>query len=122
MRIKDDFCNLIVESIEDLKAVKPTVIDIYDVSFMADYLIVCTGTSSAHVQGIANSVIKKAKDNGHAIYSTEGLNSGEWVLIDLGTVLVNVMQDSVRSFYKLEQLWSNGKVVHLDESKSLNSK
>lgn len=122
MRIKDDFCNLIVESIEDLKAVKPTVIDIYDVSFMADYLIVCTGTSSAHVQGIANSVIKKAKDNGHTIYSTEGLNSGEWVLIDLGTILVNVMQDSIRSFYKLEQLWSNGKVVHLDESKSLNNK
>lgn len=121
MRIKDDFCNIIVESIEDLKAVNPTVIDIYDVSFMADYIIVCTGTSNTHVQGIANSVIKKAKDTSHTIYSIEGLNSGEWVLIDLGTIVVNVMQDSVRSFYKLEQLWSNGKVVHLDEFKSLKS-
>lgn len=121
MRIKDDFCNIIVESIEDLKAVNPTVIDIYDVSFMADYIIVCTGTSNTHVQGIANSVIKKAKDNSHNIYSIEGLNSGEWVLIDLGTIVVNVMQDSVRSFYKLEQLWSNGKLVHLDEFKSLKN-
>lgn len=122
MRINDDFCNLVVEAIDDLKAVDTTVIDIFDVSYMADFMVVCTGKSNTHVQGIANSVIEKAEKSGHTIYSIEGLNLGEWVLIDLGTILVHVMQDSVRSFYKLEKLWSNGKVVYSNENKSLEVK
>lgn len=107
---------LVIESLSDRKAINILAIDISGVSFVADYMIICTGTSSTHIKGIANGLTEKVKENNFTIYNIDGKESGEWVLVDLGTIIVNIMQSSLREYYKLEKLWSNGKVVFADEN------
>jgi ribosome-associated protein len=120
--LKDKFCELVLESALEKKAVDTIVIDITQVSLMADFMLVCSGRSKTHVQGIANYVIERAKENGHRIFNIDGLNEGEWVLVDLGTIIVHIMIESVRKFYTLEKLWNNGKIVYLDEEYPLEAK
>jgi ribosome-associated protein len=120
--LNDKFCELVLESILDKKALNTIVLDISEVSLMADFMIVCTGTSKTHIQGIANFILEKSKENGHKIYNIDGMSSGEWVLIDLGTVIVHIMLESIRNFYTLEKLWNNGKIVYLNENYTVESK
>jgi ribosome-associated protein len=68
-------------------------------------MIIASGTSSRHVKSMAETVAFKAKDAGEAPLGTEGLDDGEWALIDLNGVVVHVMQARVRDFYQLERLW-----------------
>ncbi len=120
--MKDKFCELIIEAVLDKKSINTVVIDITQVSLMADFMIICTGTSTAHIKGIANYLLEKSKETGHKIYNVDGLNTSEWVLIDLGTVIVHIMLESIRNFYKLEKLWNNGKIVYLDENSTIEAK
>ena len=120
--MNDEFCELVLESALEKKAVNTVVIDITQVSLMADFMLIGSGNSRTHVQGIANYIIEKAKETGHKIFNIEGLNEGDWVLVDLGTVIVHIMLESVRKFYTLEKLWNNGKTVYLDEEYSLEAK
>lgn len=113
----DIFCNLVIESALDLKAEKLVVIDISDVSLMSDYILICTGRSKAHNQGIANSLVDKMKKTDNKVFGIEGMSEGDWVLLDLGNVIVHIMTEEVREYYKIEKLWSNGKVIYLDEAK-----
>lgn len=112
----DNLYDLIMESIIDSKSIDIMSIDISEVSLMADYFIICSGRSRAHIQGISNNVLEKAKENNFKLYNISGYEQGDWVLIDLGNVIVHVMNNEIRSFYKLEKLWSNGKVIYSDEN------
>ena len=94
------------DALEDLKAVEPVVLDVRSLSSVMDYLIVASGTSSRHVQSLADNVLMKAKDQGVRPLGVEGERAGEWVLVDFGDVVVHVMQPAARSFYDLERLWS----------------
>lgn len=96
---------LAIAAIEDLKGIDVRLLDVRAQTPMTDAMLVCTGTSNRHVRSIAENVIKQAKDRGHAARGVEGLTTSEWVLVDLGEVLVHVMQAQTRAFYQLEKLW-----------------
>jgi len=97
--------NIVVDALEDLKATDIVVIDVRDKSTITDLMIVATGTSNRQVKGIADHVSVKAKENGFQRLSIEGDDTGEWVLVDLGDVVVHIMQARTREFYQLERLW-----------------
>lgn len=104
-----------VSTLEDMKGIDLTVIDIVGKSSIADAMIVVTGTSQRHVRSLAESVRLSAKEADHPPLGVEGGDSSDWVLVDLGDVIVHVMTDEKREFYSLEKLWSVGP----DEQSSL---
>lgn len=96
---------LAVAALEDLKAVDIKVLDVSKLTSITDIMVIATGTSNRHAASLAHSVIDKAKESGHRPVGVEGLNEGEWVLVNLGGVIVHVMQAQTRAFYQLEKLW-----------------
>lgn len=101
-----DLRKLAVKTLEDMKGIDIVALDIKKMSTIADYMLVVTGTSSRHVKSIADEVAKRCKDKGVTVRGMEGEEQAEWVLLDLGDVIVHVMQASVRKLYDLESLWS----------------
>jgi len=99
---------LALSALEDLKGVDIIEFDIREKSSMADCMIVATGTSQRHVRSLANHVRQEAKEAGVPPLGVEGTESSEWVLVDLGDVIVHVMTADSREFYSLEKLWSVG--------------
>lgn len=97
-----------VKALEDMKGVDLAVIDIVGKSSIADAMIVVTGTSQRHVKSLAESVRLSAKEASHPPLGVEGGDSSDWVLVDLGDVIVHVMTAEKREFYSLEKLWSVG--------------
>ena len=95
-------------ALEDLKARDVTEIDVRGKTSIADYLVVASGTSNRHVKSIAEEVIKNAKACGSMPLGVEGQREAEWVLVDLGDMVVHIMLPRVREFYGLERLWSVG--------------
>ena len=96
---------LAIAAIEDVKGFDLKVLDVRTQTTIADTMLICTGTSNRHVRSIADNVLVQAKAAGYRPRSVQGLNSSEWVLVDLGDVLVHVMQAQTRIFYQLEKLW-----------------
>jgi ribosome-associated protein len=101
----DELTQLVVDALDDLKAVDLRVIDVRGKTSITDVMVVATGTSSRHVKSLANNVIVKAKEQGVVLLGAEGEDAGDWALIDLGDVVVHVMQAETRDFYQLEKLW-----------------
>ncbi len=95
----------VVEKIEDLKGRDIIDLDVSDKSSVTDTLIICSGNSKRHVVSIAENLVVEAKKANNAPLSIEGKEVGDWVLVDLGEVVVHVMQDESRDFYQLEKLW-----------------
>ena len=92
-------------AVADMKGQNVVIMDIQKMSSIADYMLVVTGTSSRHVRSIADEVEKRCKDKGVTIRGMEGQEGAEWVLLDLGDVIVHVMQGATRKLYDLESLW-----------------
>ena len=99
---------LALSVLDDMKAQRINSIDVSDLTSISDYMIFCTGTSSRHARSIGDKISEKAKRSKHTILGIEGYDSAQWILIDLGAVIVHVMLDEVRTFYKLDDLWSVG--------------
>jgi len=96
--------DLVIAALEDLKGQEIVSLDIAKLSTIADYMVVVTGTSNRHVRSLADEVFKRGKEAGLPV-KIEGEEQGEWILIDLGDVIVHVMQGAIRKLYDLESLW-----------------
>ncbi|MCL2058948.1 MAG: ribosome silencing factor [Oscillospiraceae bacterium] len=102
----------IVEILEDKRARGIISIYVENVTILADYFIICDGTSSTHIRTLADDVEKTLRDNyGHECRHREGYNSARWVLLDYGDVVVHIFHEEDRKFYDIERLWSDGVVA-----------
>ena len=97
---------LVVEALEDLKGESIRSIDVQKLTEITDYMVIVTGRSSTHVKALSGSVAKKVKGAGLDILGIEGKLQSEWILVDVGGVVVHIMLGSVRALYNLEDLWS----------------
>jgi ribosome-associated protein len=97
----------VVASLEDLKAVNTVTLDVSALTDVMDYLVITSGTSNRHVKSLADHVSVEAKKQGVRPMGMEGEDTGEWVLVDLGDVVVHVMLPATRDFYDLERLWNH---------------
>lgn len=97
--------DFIVDKLDDSKAVDIQVLDVTEKSSITDYMVVCSGTSNRHVNAIADHVSVDAKAAGLNLLSVQGKDTGEWVVVDLGDLIVHIMQEETRDFYQLEKLW-----------------
>ncbi len=97
--------DLAVAAVEDIKAQNVVLLDVRNLTTITDHMLICSGTSGRHVKSIADAVVRAAKE-ANAKPSIEGLQEAEWVLVDLGSVVVHIMQAQARAFYQLEKLWS----------------
>ncbi len=96
---------LVINALEDLKVAELTEVDVRDKTSMTDIMLVAVGTSNRHVKSLANHVIMECKQAGVMPLGVEGERDGEWVLVDLGDILVHIMQPQVRDYYDIEKLW-----------------
>ena len=102
----DQLIKLVQSALEDIKARDVAVLDVTGKSSVTDCMIVASGTSKRHVMSVAQEVVDKVKDAGLRPVGVEGQGVGDWVLVDLGDVIVHVMMPDARSFYDIERLWS----------------
>lgn len=93
------------DAIEDMKGKGVTELDVSSLTDIADAMFIVTGTSQRHVKSIADNVVEKAKEAGFRPIGIEGELQAEWILVDLGDVIVHVMQQEIRDYYRLERLW-----------------
>jgi ribosome-associated protein len=103
---KNGLESLVIGALEDIKGEHIAVLDISRQTDIADAMIVVSGNSNRQVKALAQNVIDAAKENGFQVLGVEGFEEGDWVLVDLVDVIVQVMIPSVRDFYDLEKLWS----------------
>jgi ribosome-associated protein len=103
----DTLKKLIVDALDDLKAVNTVTLDVTGLTDVMDYLVISSGTSNRHVKSLASNVSMEAKKQGMRPMGVEGDDAGEWVLVDFGDVVVHVMLPATRDLYDLERLWTN---------------
>ncbi|MBI2316322.1 MAG: ribosome silencing factor [Betaproteobacteria bacterium] len=99
----------VVKALEDIKAHDIEVFDVSHLTSLFDRVIIASADSVRQTKALATNVREKAKEAGAGIFGTEGEDSGEWVLIDLGDIVVHVMQPAARAHYNLEELWNQPK-------------
>ncbi|MEH6626114.1 MAG: ribosome silencing factor [Motiliproteus sp.] len=101
----EELITLVQTALEDLKARDIILLDVRGKSSVTDFMVMASGSSNRHVKSVAESVLVAAKKAGLEPLGHEGLDTGEWALVDLGDVVVHVMQPQVRTLYDLEGLW-----------------
>ena len=101
-----DLTRLIVDALEDLKALDIRIVDVRGQTAVTDWLVIASGTSSRHVKSLADHVAQEMKvKHGIVTLGSEGADAAEWVLVDFDSVVLHVMQPPIREFYDLERLW-----------------
>ncbi|MBS0309321.1 MAG: ribosome silencing factor [Proteobacteria bacterium] len=101
---------LVIDALEDVKAQDIRVYDTTHLTSLFDRLAIASGTSNRQTKALAASVRDKVKENGGHIVSIEGEDTGEWVLVDLGDMIVHIMQPAIRDYYRLEEIWGDKEV------------
>ncbi len=108
MPAPEDLLKQVHLALDEMKAKDAVEIDVRGKTSIADYLVVASGTSSRHVKSVADEVVRFAKKCGVMPLGVEGGDEAEWVLVDLGDVIVHVMLPRVREYYAIERLWTVG--------------
>ena len=100
---------IVIDALDDMKAQDVTVLNTERLTDEFDRVIIAAATSNRQTRALANNVHEKVKDNGGDVLSTEGEDTGEWVLVDCGDIVVHIMQAPIRAYYNLEELWDPSK-------------
>lgn len=106
---------LIYQALEDKKGEDIVMIDISQVSVLADYFVICSAGNDSQIQALVDNVDEKMHENGYQIRQQEGRNSGTWVLLDYGDVIVHIFERENRIFYNLERIWNDGRRILPEE-------
>ena len=111
-----ELTNQIIEGIHEKKGHYIVKIDLRGIeNILCDFFIICHGDSNTHVKAVYESVEKSVKQNtGERPMSREGLENGQWVLLDYSDVVVHIFQQPVREFYRLEELWADAKIEEVE--------
>ncbi len=107
-----------VDALEDRKGEDIRVIDISEISTLADYFIIAAGTNSNQVQALSDNVQEKLGRAGFMTKNVEGYDAANWILLDFGDIIVHVFDSENRLFYDLERIWRDGKMISADELKN----
>lgn len=99
---------IVIDALEDIKAKDIEVMDTTGLTSLFDRVIIASGDSNRQTRALARNVQDKVREAGGTVISTEGEASGEWVLVDLGDIVVHLMQPAIRSYYRLEEIWAHG--------------
>ncbi len=102
---------LVAAALADRKAVDPVVLDLRELTGAADYFVIVSGTSDAHVRGMADHLVSDLGPRGVRPHHVEGMSQGRWVLLDYVDFVVHLFHPELRAFYQLERLWSDAPVV-----------
>lgn len=109
-----EISQIVVRAADSKRAHDIVVLDMQKVSLMADYFIIADANSNRQVKAIADEVIDQVEANEVHVYSVSGKETANWILIDLGDVVVHFFQKDTRDFYNLEKLWSEAPLVNID--------
>ena len=101
---------VVIDALEDIKARDIQLVNVSKITSVFDYIAIASADSTRQTKALANNVVTKVKEAGFFVIGTEGEGSGEWVLVDCGDVVVHIMQPAIREYYKLEELWREGKL------------
>ena len=104
---------LTAKAISSKKGLNIKLIEIGDISSLADYMVIAAGTSSTHVKAIADEVEYQLDEAGISVSHIEGYRSNSWILLDYVDVIVHIFSDEAREFYDLERLWQDGKEIDI---------
>lgn len=104
---------LTAKAISSKKGLNIKLIEIGDISSLADYMVIATGTSSTHVKAIADEVEYQLDEAGISVSHIEGYRSNSWILLDYVDVIVHIFSDEAREFYDLERIWQDGKEIDI---------
>lgn len=110
-----EMAKLAYEALADKKAEDIKIIDIHEVSVLADYFIIASGTNRNQVQAMADNVEETLHKAGCPVRQTEGYNSANWILMDFGDLIVHMFDSENRLFYDLERIWRDGKIITPEE-------
>lgn len=99
---------IVLDALDDMKAKDIVILDVKPLTSVADLMIVASGTSNRHVKSIADRVRERVREGGFKPLGVEGEDASEWVLVDLGDIILHIMLPDTRRFYDLEKLWSMG--------------
>ena len=113
----EELRDLAYQALDDLKGIDIATINVQSLTTITDYMLICTGRSTRHVKALADSVAMKAKAMKAPTVRLEGQHESEWILVDLGDVVVHIMLPTTRSFYSLEDLWEPVKEFREQKSK-----
>jgi len=103
----DDITRIADNALQELKAVDIQILDVSGLTTVTDTMIIASGNSDRQIRALADNVVKRAKENGIRPLGVEGESEAEWVLVDLGDVIVHLMRPDTRAYYQLEKLWTS---------------
>jgi len=109
-----NLANKAIDILQDKKAFDIKLIEIADITSIADYFVIASGASTTQVQAMSNEVDEKLKEAGYAMKGKEGLRGGRWILLDFGDVIVHCFHEEERQIYSLEKVWADGKTTIID--------
>lgn len=115
MSCENNFVNTVVKAIDDKKGKEIIVLDLAELTTLTNYFVIATGGSNKNVQAICDEVEEKMKEQGAKLWSKEGYDSGEWILLSYDDVIVHIFQNETREFYKLEHIWKDAPSVDVDD-------
>jgi len=111
----EEIAQLAAITANDKKAIDTMILEVGDLSVIADYFIICSGNSETQVSAIAKEIKDKMHEHNIDIKGTEGLDHARWILIDIGDVVVHIFHKDERSFYNLERLWGDAPKIEIKE-------